>query len=305
MPGRSKWGCATAAIVLLSCTVLYARQSQQLKLVVDRASVRAGERVRLSITPRAVASEFPFAVGFQDGPIEVLEVGQTEIEHEYRNPGTYKISITSQVPIPEVSNNGIAVQVDALRMTAVPPAIKTGETVTFTIDFKAPKDSETKYRFLFGDGSSTAWRNSSTIRFTYESPEVYVARGEVLRPGWTGAITTAPVEISVETGAPDTPHEDQVAASRREIPWILVLAALAVIALIVSVIFVGYKTRQWLFPPRPTFEPHRGGVAGSLEENPPLEVLLEIALMPGIATGRHDLSRLEITRARGERKKNG
>jgi PKD domain len=296
-------GCSKriAAVVLLSCTVVHARQTApKLQLAVNRATVRAGERVRLSINPKALASQFSFAVGFQDGPIDVLPTGQTSIEHEYRTPGTYKISITSQEPIPEVSNNGIEVVVTGIPMTAQPRAVKAGEPVTFTIAFTPPQDTAARYRFLFGDGSSTGWRDSPSITYSYATPEVYITQGEVLSTGWTQAIATSTVEVAVEMAASANESSDSpVEAGDSLIPWALIPIALVALALVA---FAGYKARQWLFPPKLSYELHRGGVGGNLDSGAPLDVVLEIILAPGIAAGRHDASKLEVKRARSPRK---
>ncbi len=161
------------------CALVFASQAPAgppLKLAVDRTIIRTGERVRLSILPRTLASQFSFAIGFQDGPIELLPVGQTEIEHEYRIPGSYSISVTSPLPIPEISNNGIKVQVDRIPLTVEPRSVKEGDPVTFRIGFEATKDAATSYRFIFGDGSSTGWRDVPEVTYTYAEPEFTLRR---------------------------------------------------------------------------------------------------------------------------------
>jgi hypothetical protein len=290
-------------LVFLLCALVYASQAPAgppLKLTVDRTTIRTGERVRLSILPKTLASQFSFAIGFQDGPIEVLPDGQTEIEHEYRIPGTYSISVTSQLPIPEISNNGIKVQVDRIPLTVEPRSVKKGDPVTFRIAFQATKDAATSYRFSFGDGSSTGWRDVPEITYTYAEPDVYVATGAVLSKGWDQPIESSPAEVHVEVAQPLPEAGEGKAETSGSPRWwssaiLVLLAALAVVA------FAVLKTWQWNTTPKLTYEHHRGGVRGNIENNTPLEVLIEIVLIPGIEFGRHYVGKLEVKRVRDEK----
>ena len=253
--------------------------------------------MRLSILPRTLASEFSFAIGFQDGPIELLPVGQTEIEHEYRIPGSYSISVTSPLPIPEISNNGIKVQVDRIPLTVEPRSVKEGDPVTFRIGFDATKDAATSYRFIFGDGSSTGWRDVPEVTYTYAEPEVYVASGAVLRKGWDQPIESSPAEVHVEVAQPlpeaRAGKAETSGSSRR---WSIILVGLTALAVVA---FAVLKTWQWNTPPKLTYEQHRG-VRGNIENKAPLEVLMEIVLIPGIESGRYYVGKLEVKRVRDE-----
>ena len=288
-------------LVLLFCALFYSSQAPAgppLKLAVDRTIIRTGERVRLSILPRTLASQFSFAIGFQDGPIEVLPVGQTEIEHEYRIPGSYSISVTSPLPIPEISNNGIKVQVDRIPLTVEPRSVKEGEPVTFRIGFNATKDAATSYRFSFGDGSSTGWRDVPEVTYTYAEPEVYVATGAVLRMGWDQPIESSPVEVHVEIAQPlPKAVEGKPETSGSSTRWGIILVGLTALAVVA---FAALKTWQWNTPPKLTYEHHRGGVRGNIERKAPLEVVMEIVLIPGVESGRHYVGKLEVKRVRDE-----
>ena len=289
---------AAVALVFLFCALAFSSQAPAgppLKLNVDRTIIRTGERVRLSILPRTLASQFSFAIGFQDGPIELLPVGQTEIEHEYRIPGSYSISVTSPLPIPEISNNGIKVQVDRIPLTVEPRSVKEGDPVTFRIGFDATKDAATSYRFTFGDGSSTGWRDVPEVTYTYAEPEIYVATGAVLRKGWDQPIESSPAEVRVEIAQPlpeAVEGKPETSGSSRR--WSIILIGLTALAVVA---FAVLKTWQWNTPPKLTYEHHRG-VRGNIENKAPLEVVMEIVLIPGIESGRHYVGKLEVKRVR-------
>lgn len=303
MPALFKCRCATVAFVFLSCVVSQARQAPQLQLAVDRAMIRAGERVRLSVTPAELASQYSFAVGFQDGPVDVLPMGQTEIQHEYRTPGRYRISIASQEPIPEVTNNGIAVDVESIPLTTQPQTLTVGDSVTFTIGFNSPPSESTRYRFIFGDGSSTDWRDVPTITYSYAQPDTYMTRGEVLRKEWTQPIATSYAAVTVGKAPTATEVALRVVNTSSALrPWILVLAGIVGGTLLVA---TGYKTYHWYFPPKLRYERHRGGLGAGFGEGAPPEVLLELVLHPGIASGSHAISNMEVKRGRVAKRKHG
>lgn len=304
MPSRFKCSfAAVVALVFLSCVVSLARQAAQLELAVDHTMIHAGERVRLSITPAELASQYSFAVGFQDGPIDVLPEGQTEIQHEYRTPGRYRISIASQTPIPEVTNNGIAVDVDSIPLTVQPQTLSVGDSVTFTIDFNSPPSESTRYRFIFGDGSSTGWRDVPTVTYSYAQPDTYMIRGEVLRKEWTQPLATSYAAVTVGKAPTVTEVALRVVNTSSALrPWILVLAGIVGGALLVT---TGYKTYHWYFPPKLSYERHRGGLGAGFDEGAPPEVLLELVLHSGIASGKHAVSTMEVKRGRVGKRKHG
>src|SRR5262245_65998995 len=86
---------ALGIVLLLHATGGVAQTpATKLRLTADRTELKAGERVRVSVVPLEVARQYSFAVGFQDGPVEVLPAGQNYVEHDYVVPGTYTVSVT-------------------------------------------------------------------------------------------------------------------------------------------------------------------------------------------------------------------
>jgi hypothetical protein len=300
---------ALGVAFLVYVSAAFGQPAGQLQLTSDRTKIKAGERVRVSIVPAKLARDYSFAVGFQDGPIEVLPVGQNEIEHDYLVPGTYTVSVTprptdeSSPRPPDFSDGRVIIHVDNAPMTVEPETVKAGEPVTLAIDITSPKGSKTKFRFSFGDGSSTGWREDRQITYTYTQPEVYSARGEILREGWAQPVTTLPIEVNVNAAARSSESRRSSAVPAGFVGswpfWALITAGLA------AAMFAGLKANQRRHTPLPSYELHRGGSAGNIESNIAPEILLEIVLIPGIASGQHYVSKMGISRTPGNRRTGG
>jgi hypothetical protein len=312
MPGdfKSTFSLALGVALLVQAAVsLSQTPATQLQLMTDRTRIKAGERVRVSIVPSKVAQQYSFAVGFQDGPVEVLPLGQNEIEHDYLVPGTYTVSVIPRpsdeavLRAPDFSSSRIIVHVDGAPMIAEPESLKAGEPVKFTIDIASPKGSKTQFRFNFGDGSSTGWREDRQITYTYTQPEVYTARGEVLREGWAQPLATMPVEINVYPAARASESARSSAGSEGFVGspafWALIAAGLA------TTTFAVIKLRQSRRDSVPSYELHRAGSAGNIQSSVAPEILLEVVLIPGIASGRHYVSKIETSRTPADRRTNG
>jgi hypothetical protein len=138
--GDSLWKLVASALTremqgrlvfLFLCVSLSSSQapSPPLKLAVDRTIIR-NRRTRTPVNPPKdfLPASSLLQSDFRTAPSRCYRSVKTEIEHEYKIPGSYSISVTSPLPIPEISNNGIKVQVDRIPLTVETAVGETGRT---------------------------------------------------------------------------------------------------------------------------------------------------------------------------------
>ena len=153
-------------------------------VTVDRERVPVGTRVAFTLTPASIVTNplYTVTLYFGDGQQQVMK--QPEVVHPYGAVGTYTYSI-------------LVKQKDPARVTlsATPTVIEEGHTTNFVAQLSGTHPNP-EYRFVFGDGESSAWQASPNVSHAYHKRGTYLAFVEV---GTKGAIFAkgGPREVQV------------------------------------------------------------------------------------------------------------
>jgi len=140
---------------------------------VDRNRVPLGDLVTFTLTAAGVVmnSRSKVTLYFGDDKHQVMPP-EGKIVYLYRKPGTYTYSILvepsgSPTPTPTPALPGV-------NLTATPGSVEIDCPVDFAAQLSRPYPN-IKYRFVFADGSQTAWRDSPQTTHSYRSPGTYQA----------------------------------------------------------------------------------------------------------------------------------
>jgi hypothetical protein len=274
----------------------------------DRNPVRVGEDSVVKLEPANVVLGSPFVltVNFGDGASTVVPPGRADVAHVYQAAGSYAVLVAvSQpgidavgVPAPVVSNNNASISVLEVELGVSPAKPITDEPVSFSTQFQS-NDSNIRYRFTFGDGTSSDWLTTPETQHAFGRPGdfpnsyVEVGRASARVLGDVSPVTqSAPVLIQVAAAQVPVPRPGPgPAPTPVPVPvptpqdggtsiWpyaAVILAALAIL---------GYSAKQWLSPPRIKLEPHEDPEASSkVADGPALAIDVEIRLHRVVAAG--------------------
>ena len=272
----------------------------------DRNPVRVGEDSIVTLQPADVVANSPylFTVNYDDGtPGEQF---RGSLVHQYRDTGAHRVSVVVStvpgsevfVPMPVVTNNDAAVTVVDIDLSATPTSPRAGERVRLTTQFQS-SDPNIRYRFNFGDGSSSNWSTTPQASYTYSAAGKFPAYAEVGRSS-TGAPEGAVVSITQSSATPilvaavapqeqPAPSQDPavgtsptpVVPEPPTTPWV----AYAIVALS-TLGALGYGVKHWLFSSRPTLEVHQDADRARLADKPPaLEIQLQVRLHRPVGDG--------------------
>jgi len=146
------------------------------RVTVDRRRVPLGTQVTFTLSPASIASDSRYVVTLyfgDDRPPEVMR--QPQISHLYRRVGTYTYAV-------DVKHNGPnppdpykpSPDKPGVTLSASPAPAKSGETIKFSAQLSGPYPN-IQYRFVYGDGSSSAWQSSPQTQHSYARAGDYSA----------------------------------------------------------------------------------------------------------------------------------
>lgn len=143
----------------------------KVRVTVDRPRVRLGTQVMFSVVPASIINDPRYVVTlyFGDGQTQVMRQPQTL--HLYRAVGSYEYAIDvkgSQPPYKPPQS------VPRVTLTAAPVPAEEGQSVYFSAQLSSPYPN-IRYRFVFGDGRSTAWQAVPQAQHSYARAGIYFA----------------------------------------------------------------------------------------------------------------------------------
>ena len=261
---------------------------QQVQLSTPPASVEVG--VPLSLTATSVSKDPNLRYRFSFGDEKQTD-WQTSNEalHSYSTAHPYQpkveVGFAGNSPIVSIDSNSARVidvvlpPPDSLVFHVEPSRVRVNEPVSLSAEFPA-KERHIQYRFQFGDGGSSEWQDENHLTHNYSvgthHPAVEVG---VLLDGAVYTLATSIPQTLEVIASPSNPLW----------PWYLVAIGVGLI-MIAGVVFGGYKTARWLFPPEPSFVPHMDIVKPTLHpDNGTQLVSFELELSPNLSGGLHDL----------------
>jgi hypothetical protein len=235
----------------------------RVQLWADKPEARVGEQVRFRAKLSRPLSGLFYEFRDSDGKVIGSGIDQTEAEGRFRTPGPRLISVLVRVHGPRLTDS-TTIQVRAALATATPwitptPTITSslevylsanrnpssiGESVTFTISTNSPnKNKRYLYELNFGDKSKPFQTKRNSVQHVFKTAGNY----------------TASVTVLDDRSHPRA--EVGILVDRRIPPWLYILVALGVVALI-------YLLRRKpkpkppipapppTIPALPTFHPH-------------------------------------------------
>jgi hypothetical protein len=222
------------------------------------------------------------------------------------------------LPSPIIPPDRLSVQ-----LTANPTAVQIEKLVTFTARFNLPA-SQIRYRFGFGDGSSTGWQTDSQATHAYAAPGDYPAKVEIGRWNNGQVVSTATSNtkmISVTSIIPSasptpTPPDGPPASSTPTPPggptplpsatsspnvvvgpvspdpplytlpdnWWVYLLILLLL------LFVGYQLYRSLFVPRASFHPNLDMGSAEVDATATtkgLTITSQVLMRPNLSEGQY------------------
>ena len=173
------------------------------KLVVSSTSAKAGDSVTFvaRTTPTQANARYRFDFGDQDAPTAWQAGPQTR--HRYKSAGNFSARVevqfkTGSTGTKSVTSQPLTVEVkdtSAGRRTVDLQVIPESALLGLPAFFRAipsAVDSQTRYRFNFGDASSpTEWISTPDLIHTYAAPGAYTASVEIGSEGDRGIDTVA------------------------------------------------------------------------------------------------------------------
>ena len=146
-------------------------------VTVNKSRVRVGETVTFTLTPSTLVNNprYNVTVDFGDGTRR--QVRETEVTHQYRATGHYKVyaSALSTGALGDRDEPRRPVQqIPRVSLSAGPTPVAVGRTVTFTAQLSSGYPN-IKYRFVFGDRSGTDWQDNPSATHSYAAAGTYSA----------------------------------------------------------------------------------------------------------------------------------
>jgi hypothetical protein len=160
------------------------------QVTVDQHRVPLGTPVTFTLTPAAVVSNPLYIVTLNFGDGQRRVVHQSQIPHEYKATGTYAYSVLVTFKGRSDPSNPPRVS-----LVATPVSVEEGKEVRFAAQLSR-SDPALQYRFVFGDGASTDWQNSSQTQHRYRSAGTYRAYVDIgSNNKQIGGSTRKPIEV--------------------------------------------------------------------------------------------------------------
>src|SRR5438067_13378159 len=130
------------------------------KVIVDRERVPLGMQVIFTLSPANILNDARYSVTLFFGDDQQQEIKKPETIHLYHAVGTYTYSLL-------VKRN------DLPRVTLVASSpVAEGQAANFTAQV-SPRLQNLQYRFVFGDGESSAWQTTPQTTHAYRTQGVY------------------------------------------------------------------------------------------------------------------------------------
>ena len=153
------------------------------KVNVDRERVPLGMQVIFTLSPANILNDARYRVTLFFGDGQQRQMKTPETTYLYSAVGTYTYSVS-------VKGN------DLPRVTLVASSpVEERQAANFTAQVSPPLQNP-QYRFVFGDGESSAWQTTSQTTHAYRTRGVYLARAEIRFNGSASAVS-APEEVKV------------------------------------------------------------------------------------------------------------
>jgi hypothetical protein len=219
--------------------------------------------------------------------------------------GTQVVPLDSNVSAPV---NVVLPQTGAVLFRVNPPRVKSDEAVTLSAEFPA-KQRHIQYRFVFGDGQRSEWKDESLAIHNYTAGGWYepsVEVGVVLDGTVYPLITAAPqrlevIATQVVVPSPSQNSDRDEPSSKPDWPFYLIVILIVVVVL-TSALVATYKAVKWVSTPKPTFVSHIDVGSASMDQvGPGSLVKFEVDLNPNIAEGLYEVFTSGTTLVRAER----
>ncbi len=142
----------------------------QVTATVDRKRVPLGETVTFTLAPAWVlnTSRYRVTLFFGDGSRRIMRQPQTT--HLYQATGTYTYSILVEpAPITYPTPD----QAPTVRLSVSPLSVDTKTVANFAAELSRNAPN-TRFMFVFGDGTSTDWQTDAKTTHIYRSPKTYL-----------------------------------------------------------------------------------------------------------------------------------
>lgn len=155
-------------------TVQPSSAGRPVTVAVDKSRVRVGELVRFTLSPASIVADPKHSVTVDFGDDTRQDTRQTVVTHRYRAKGHYKVYASVVSPAFDVGPRDPQRPIPRVTLEARPTSVDANRPVRFTAQLSSSYPG-LSYRFVFGDGSGTAWQESPTAIHPYENPGTYLA----------------------------------------------------------------------------------------------------------------------------------
>jgi hypothetical protein len=145
-------------------------------VTVDQRRVPLGTQVTFSLTPASIVNDSRYVVTlyFGDRQTEVMRTPQTVHVYEVVGDYTYAVDVKHRQP-PGLNDPAKSPQsVPRVTLNASPVLVLEAEPVKFSAQLSRSY-LNIQYRFVFGDGSSTAWQTGAQAQHIYARAGNYFA----------------------------------------------------------------------------------------------------------------------------------
>jgi PKD repeat protein len=146
----------------------------EVKAGVDRNRVPLGDEVAFTLSPAHVVvdSRYKVTLFFGDGARQVMR--QPRIVHLYTKPGNYTYSILVESASQPTPTPTPSLAIPSVKLAVAPNSVEVNRPVTFAAQL-SHRYPNIRFRFIFADGSETAWQTEANSTHAYRSAGIYQA----------------------------------------------------------------------------------------------------------------------------------